>query len=466
MKKWTGILLSLVVLFLLAYVITGFIVKNTLNQNVDSLPQNSILRIHLGNYQRGWFSSQAILSIKMNIPAQERTDVHGITKMQPPMNLELNYPLIIKHGPVICTDYGIRFGIGYVTTQPQSHYNVLINYFNETWFRYAFPALSFKGGSDADSVDFSWQGLSATLGTSSSLNNLFGDFTMYGLNAAAGNVTFQLGTIADEFNFIHASNGLWPGKNHFSLLSAAMSQGDQKQFELDGVDLVSSSDVTEGLLSFDFNLSVNKLLVDNKTYGPGIFKLSVRNLEADAMARINKRALSAVQSNQSSVLLVPELLSNVPLLLSKGSELALSTAVDLPEGKITGDFKLALPKMDVSDPSQLLQKASGSGQFKAPIAVVKELMMVLLKNSKQENTATQSSSASPDSTATRLPPISSVTNTATNSDAEMQKQVDKLLQSLIEKGYIKVEGNTYVVNLKIENQQIFVNGQQFDVNKL
>ncbi len=465
MKKWTGILLSLVVLLLVTYAIMGFIVKSTLNKNINSIPQNSIVRIHLDNYQRGWFSSQAVLSIKMNIPAQESKDEHGVAKMQPPINFELNYPLMIKHGPVICTDYGMHFGIAYVTTQPQSHYHVLVNYFNETWSRYAFPALTFKGNSGPESVEFSWQGLSATLGTSPSLNNILGNLILYGFNGAANNVAFQVGKVSDEFNLNHARDGLWLGKNHFSLLSAAMSQGNQKLFDLQGVELSSSSDVTEGMLNFDFNLSINKLFVDNKTYGPGSLQLTIKNLDADAMASINQRSWSAMQNDQSSALLVPELLSNVPKLLSQGSELEISAAADLPEGKITSNFKLTLPKTEVSDPTQLLQKASGSGQFKAPIVVVKEIMSSLLKNNnKQEGTTTQTSQAP--TAATSLPAISTVTNTTKNSDDELQKQVDKILQNLLDKGYIKVEGNNYVVDLKIEDQKIFMNGQLFDANKL
>lgn len=465
MKKWTGILLSLVVLLLIAYTIMGFIVKNTLNQNINSIPQNSIVGVKLNDYQRGWFSSQAVLSIKMNIPAQESKDEHGVAKMQPPVNFELNYPLIIKHGPVICSDSGIHLGIGYVTTQPQSHYYVVVNFFNETWARYAFPSFTFKGGSGADFAEFSWQGLSATLGTSASLNNILGDWNLYGLNGSANNAAFQLGKVSDEFNLTHARDGLWLGKNHFSLLSASMSQANQKLFDLQGVELGSSSGVTEGLFNVDFSLSMDKLFVDNKTYGPGSLQLAIRNLDADAMASINQRAWTAMQNNQNSVLLIPELLSNVPKLLSKGSELEFSAAVGLPEGKTTATFKLTLPKTDISDPAQLLQKANGTGQVKAPISVVKELITALLKNNNKQQERTTPTSQQP-TTATSLPAISTVTSAPTNPDDEIQKQADKVLQNLLEKGYIKVDGNSYFVDLKIENQKIFMNGQLFDINKL
>lgn len=459
MKKWTGILLSLLVLLLLTYAIMGFIVKNTLNENINSIPQNSIVAIKLNDYQRGWFSSHAVLSVKMHIPAQESKDEHGVAKIQPPVNFELNYPLIIKHGPVICMDSGIHLGIGYATTQPQTHYYVLVNFFNETWARYAFPSFTFRGNSGPDAVDFSWQGLSATLGTSPSLNNMQGDLILYGLSGSANNAAFQLGKVADAFNLARARDGLWLGKNHFSLLSLSMTQGGQKLFALDGVDLASSSDATAGLFHVDLNLSMKKLFADNKTYGPGSVQVAIRNLDADAMASINQRSWSAIQNNQSSPLLVAELLSNVPKLLSKGAELDLSGEVNLPEGKMTTNFKLTLPQTDVSDPAQLLQKAQGSGQFKAPIPVVKELMAALLKNNKQQQATASVTQTS--TTATSLPAISTVTNTTTTPDDESQKQVDKILSGLLEKGYIKVDGNNYVVDLKIENQKIFMNGKLF-----
>ena len=109
----------------------GFIVKKTLNKIVSSIPKISIVSIQLDKYHGGWFSSQAILSLKMHVPAQKTTDKNGITRMQLPVDLEMDIPITIKHGPFIVADNGIRFGLGMVTTQPETHYGVLINYFNK-----------------------------------------------------------------------------------------------------------------------------------------------------------------------------------------------------------------------------------------------------------------------------------------------------------------------------------------------
>ena len=61
MKKWTGFLVVLVVLILIAYYVMGFVLERTLNKNINSIPKSPVLSVELDNYERGWFSSQALL---------------------------------------------------------------------------------------------------------------------------------------------------------------------------------------------------------------------------------------------------------------------------------------------------------------------------------------------------------------------------------------------------------------------
>ncbi|WP_083852149.1 DUF945 family protein [Legionella tunisiensis] len=182
MKKCIGSLVVLAVLILIAYYVMGFVLERTLSKNVNSIPKSPILSVELDDYQRGWFSSQALLAVKMHIPAQETTDEEGETKTEPPADVDMSFPLIIHHGPFIISNYGMGFGMGQVTTRPETHFHVLVNYFNKTIFNYAIPAFTIKGqgGSDEGNFQAEWLGLNALLCVSPNLDKLGGGFILYG----------------------------------------------------------------------------------------------------------------------------------------------------------------------------------------------------------------------------------------------------------------------------------------------
>lgn len=467
MKKWTGGLISLVILILITYYVMGLVLESTLNKNLNSIPKTSILNIHLDKYQRGWFSSQAILAIQMHIPEQTTTDKNGVSKLQQPIDFNINFPLIINHGPIIFTDYGVRFGMGHVTTRPQTHYSAFVNYLNTTYFKYTFPSFDFKAKSESDEFQFSWLGLSSLLGVSSNLNKLNGNFILYGLNGSANHFLFNLGEVFQDFKLTHTIDGLWIGQTHFSISSMVIKE-NEKLFDLEALDLALSSDIAGGTLNFNSDFSLKKLVVADKTYGPGILKIRLKNLDPAVMANINKQEWNLLQNNPDSNLAMLGLLSELPKLLAQGPELEVSEmSFSLPEGIIIGNFKITLPKDNIKDTNQLLQKIHGEGQLKASIPVVRKLLVASIKDDleKQAKKTVQMNPATPDSI-TVLPSISTPAPVSTDVNAEAQKNADKFIQDCINKGILKVDGNDYIVLFKLENQTFTVNGQRFTPDML
>ncbi|QLZ69755.1 hypothetical protein FOLKNPGA_02553 [Legionella sp. PC1000] len=470
MKKWIGIIIALVVLILVAYFAIGFSIENTLSKNINSIPKTSSFSVHLDKYHRGWFSSQANLRFKMHIPAQNITDKNGITKTEPPADFDVDIPIYIKHGPFIATDHGIRFGIGLVTTQPETHYEAFINYLNKTIFRYTLPSFAIEGTIGQNEGDFklNWQGLSSLLCVSSNLDYIDGNLRLLGVKGAANNpsnaknnLVFDIGEIAYDYKFKRHQDWLWLGHARFDIPSVAVNLGGQKAFELAGFDLSAGSNVHDGVMNIDFKLSLQKLFTNNQNYGPGTFHLSFRNLDPEVAAKINQQQSNMIQNNSDPNQVTLAFVTELPKLLAKGAVLELSEmALNVPEGKITGNFKMSLPKNEGGDLSQMMQKMNGEGHFKAPITTVKALVTASLKN----NLANQTQ-ATPDAPGT-LPNATSPAQILTNPDNEAASQADKMLQDFVSKGFLKIEGSDYVLTFKIENQKIFVNGQPFNPEML
>ncbi|CAM3045909.1 putative virulence protein [Legionella steigerwaltii] len=469
MKKWTGFLVFLVVLILVAYYALGFTIKSTLNKNINSIPKSSAFNIRLQKYHNGWFSSQAILSVKMHIPAQTTTDKSGVTKTEPPVDFDIDIPILIKHGPFIFTNYGIRFGMGVITTQPETHYEAFINYLNKTIFRYTLPSFAIEGKIGQNQGDFqlTWEGLASLLSVSSNLDLMEGNLQLLGLNGAANNpanpqsnVTFKIGKITYDFKMKRYQEWLWLGHSRFDIPSIAINLAGNQLFELTEFDFLARSGVDHEALNIDFKLSLQKLFANNQNYGPGVIHLSFRNLDPAAAAKINEQESNIMQNNSDPNMIGLAFANGLPQLLSKGAVVELSElTLNIPDGKIEGNFKIALPKNENSDLSQVMQKLQGEGSFKAPIVTVKTLLVASFKND-SSNDNTQSNPV------TSPTPTTSATQILTNPDNDPDKKADKILQDLVSKGFLKIEGNDYVFTFKLENQKIMVNGQVFNPDML
>ncbi|HHF7367420.1 TPA: YdgA family protein [Legionella bozemanae] len=470
MKKWTGFLIALVVLILVAYFAIGFSIENTLSKNINSIPKTSSFSVYLGNYHRGWFSSQANLTFKMHIPAQNITDKNGVTKTEPPADFDVDIPIYIKHGPFIATDHGIRFGVGLVTTQPETHYEAFINYLNKTIFRYTLPSFAVEGKIGQNEGDFklNWRGLSSLLCVSSNLDDIDGNLRLLGVKGAANNpsniknnLAFDIGEITYDYKFKRHQDWLWIGQSRFDIPSIAINLAGEKVFELGEFALSVGSNIHDGAMDIDFKLSLQKLFTDNQNYGPGILHLSFRNLDPVIAAKINQQEFNLIQNNSDPNLVTLAFATELPKLLAKGAVLELSEmTLNVPDGKIIGNLKMSLPKSEGDDLSQMMQKMSGEGHFKAPITTVKALVTASIKNNLTDNTQT-----TPDAQVTS-PGSASPEQIFTNPDDQAATQAEKMLHDLVNKGLLKIEGNDYVLTFKLENQKIFVNGQPFNPNML
>lgn len=471
MKKWTGIILSIiVVLILISYFAIGFLIENTLYKNINSIPKSSAFNIQLNKYHRGWFSSKAVISFKMHIPAQSTTDNNGITKTEPPVDMDMEFPVLIKHGPFIMTSYGLRFGAGLVTTQPETHYQAFISYLNKTIFRYTLPSFAMEGkiGQNEGNFQFRWQGLTSFIRVSSNLDNIDGNFKLLGLKGAANNpsnpqnnLTFDIGKITYDYRFKQHQDWLWLGNTRFKIPSLAINLAGQNTFELTKFIFEAGSDVTsDNQMNVDLKVSLQKLFVMNQNYGPGVFHLSIRNLDPAVAAQINQQEFNLIQNNSDPNLIVLALATGSPKLLAKGAVFELSEMnLTVPDGKITGNFKFAVPKNQENDLSHLMQNIYGQGHFRAPIATIKSMVTALLKNNKnnlQPNANVQSNS----------PPINTDPTQILVKPENEAMQADNLLKNLVDKGFLKIEGNDYSLTFKIENHKILINGVPFNPDML
>ena len=459
MKKWIG-LFCLVVVVLFAYYIMGVMAKNTLTNNIDSFPKSSVINVHLDHYQQGWFSSKAQVNVKMHIPAQKITDQNGIAKMDTPLDLDISIPIRIKHGPFIKTDNGFRFGIAEIATRPETHYKALINYLRETVIKYSLPSFNLKGndGTADGAVQINWNGLNTKLRFSSNLDKINTSLNVYGLSGSASNIEFNFEKFEHEAQLWRHQEWLWLGQSNLSLASVIINAPDAQNFKLQGLDMRFNSAVNDNKVAIDCNLSLEKLTVDNQNYGPGVFRLNIKNLDPNVMAKLNQQEANMVENNVDPNLAMLAVAAELPKLLTKGPIIELSEMnLILPEGQINGNFKIWLPENEAKDSAKAMQKVRGEGHFKAPIRLVKSLTVSSIKSDLEKKAQKQQPASVTNPTAAFPAP------SAANPEAEAEKQAEQLISDLTNKGFLKVDGDYYVVNFTLENQKVMINGKPLNI---
>ncbi|KGP62351.1 hypothetical protein EP47_01705 [Legionella norrlandica] len=480
MKKLTGLVIILAVLILGGYYGMGFLTERTVKRTVEVINQSNGLFADIQQYKRGWFTSNAIIKWRLHVPERIVKDNEGNSQTIPAQDYQMDMPIKIYHGPFIFADNRPRFGMGYAQTvlpfpekynqqfnelfstasqKPQLNLSIFVSYLNKSYVEMSLP--SFKLISKDGNNKFDWMGMESTTSMSSNLDKVEGELDFDGVSFTNTKEGAQLtvGKVTSEYDLHKTSGGLYLGEASFSLPALSVVVKDQKMFELNDFTLSSSSDIEDNLFNAHFNADMKSLFANGQNYGPGELEMSLRNLDAEVLARINEQA-NAMQKGteqerqQALMAMLPEL----PKLFSKGAEFEISKlSIKLPQGTVEGNLLISLPKGDSSNPFDLIQKTQGNAKLKMPITVVKQLMQQSIMNqmSKQpemQQALIQQLQSNQDQ--------SNKTEPTTEQLASMQ--VDKQIQELEQSGIITVDGQDYVIEVSLDQGKFTVNGKPFD----
>jgi uncharacterized protein YdgA (DUF945 family) len=483
MKKISGlIVVILAVLILGGYYGMGIITEKTIKKNIEAINQSNGLAAELSDYKRGFFTSTAAIKWRLHVPEREVKDANGQTQVIAAQDYRMEMPVRIDHGPIIWTDHKLLFGIGYAKSvvpmpveyqeqfdalfskesqKPQLDLSIFVNYQNKSKINAVIPAFKLLG-KDGNG-QFQWNGMTSTTNLSSGAEKVGGGIVIDGFQFNKDNSSITLGRVTSDYDLHQTLAGLYLGNANFSLPSFVVAGKDQKVFEIGDFVLSSDSNISEGLFYSHFNASLKSVLANGKTYGPGDVEVSLKNLDADVLAQINQQ-VSAMQNGtdaerQKAML---ALLPQLPKLLSKGAELAISRlSMQLPEGQIQGSLSLSLPKGDGVNPFELFQKVRGNAKLKVPSVVVKDLMQRSLVKQMEAQPQMQQDLAQQLASTPEQPDAQGNQPTLTPEQVAAA-QTDKQIAAMEKTGLVTLQGSDYVVEVNLEQGKFTVNGKPFD----
>jgi uncharacterized protein YdgA (DUF945 family) len=514
MKKLIGLVVILAALVLGGYYGMGLVTERTLRRNVDVINQSNGLFVDIEQYDRGWFTSSALLNWRLHIPERIVKDSSGQSTTVPARDHKIQMPLTIYHGPIIYTGTGVRFGLGYAhsdllmpaqyvtkftnlftlaSTQPKLVLSVFVNYLNNSRLNIGLPTFKLIAKQGGD--QFEWYGMDSDFSISSNLKTIDGSVTIDGASFIKNKMKAMLGKVTSDFDLHQTDSGLYLGDASMSLPSLIVSENEQKTLDVEQFAVHSSSDIEGGLFGSTLNVSLDKMTAHGKSYGPALLEMSIKNLDAQVLAAINEQAnkmqqgASDSERQQALFTLLPQL----PKLFSQGAQFEISKlSLVMSEGPIEGDLLVSLPKGDAGNPFQLLQKVQGHGKLKIPAAVLQDFIVISVKqkliaqptaqqvtDQPTDNTTTPPApdavapTAAPDATPTSVdahatPPQAGTPVDAsqpiTVADIEQQAQVQtqQKLSTMVQNGLLTLQGKDYVIEVNLQQGQLSINGKPFN----
>jgi len=478
MKKLTGLIIILAVLVLGGYYGMGVITEKTIKRNINVVNQSNGLYADIVEYNRHWFNSDAKINWRMHIPERIVKNSKGESETVAAQDFQMEMPIIIHHGPIIYANHKLRFGMGYAVSdiklptkyteqfdtaftkesiKPQLDLSIFVNYFNRSTLALELPTFKLVAKDGTGTVD--WLGMKSTTKMSPGLQKIQGDVVLDGINVNKDDTKVTLGKVSSDYDLYQTASGLYLGDASFNLPSIDVDVKNQKMFELRDLSISSDSDIDNSLFNMHFSASLKSVLANGLNYGPGSFEVSLRNLDADVLAKINQQATAMqngteIERQQAMLAMLPEL----PKMFSKGAELEISTLnMKLPQGSVDGNLLVALPKADNINPYELFQKVKGNAKFKAPVAVVKQLI---------QQSVLQQMATEPDMQQALIQQLQSAQPQANQAVPTTEQlagmQTDKKLAALEQSGFLVVEGSDYLIEMNLEQGKFTVNGKPFD----
>ncbi len=463
MKKIAGLVLLLAILILGSYYVTGIFTETRVKESIELVNRTNGIHVKVKNYERGWFDSSANLVWQFQFPNKNTGSIE---------TTEFKMPLKIYHGPVMFSSNGVKWGMGYAhtvvqmpdknlkqmknmftpeSTEPALNLSLLVNFLGKTTFNASVPDFTLiakKGGGK-----LIWSGMDTSIHISRDMKSFTGDFNLDGFNFSRQKMSAKLDAVQLDYNLYENSDGLLLGDANFDIPSLMVLNGDATIFEIRKLDLKSGTTQDDEVVNSNLSLTLEKVVVNNDTYGPGELRFVLRNLDAKALAKINELAQQAqvaseLQKKQLMLAIMPEL----PKLLGHGAELEINPfSLKLPNGRIKGNLLISLPQGSFKNPFEIFAKIKGNGRLAVPAALVKQAIVQsiaekMLANQLQHAIAEQNNE-----------------NGLQPEDVHKQAEemVNKKLSDLLDKGVITKQGNDYVIAISLENGKLLVNGSPF-----
>lgn len=469
MKKILGAIGGIAVIGLLSYPGFGLLVEKGVHQQLDNMPKQYGMSVTLTDFHRHWFTSDAKILWKWQIPAHLTQNAQGQTVTISPQNYEKEFQIHIYHGPLVLTGGNVFFGIGHADTRidwplfsnlpikddftkdsifPHVNIQMALNFLFQTTWNTQIPAFKLTSNNSQNQID--WKGLTIHNKIRNKANSFKGNINFVGGVFKENKSYFGINNFVSDYNFKHDPSGLYTGKLDFNIGSLDITDLNNNKVHFAKWAVNSHSDVVNGLFSTEFMMNLAELSSNNKKMGP--FEIDIEAAKINAAALNQMHEVLKPQQNASPSFRQKNfwsLITAIPELLKYGLEVNLKKFhLVFDNGAIDSNAKIVLLQNNSSSLLSLqpLQNLQGNISIEVSKAILSNMISELVEKQIAAKTVTENQ---PSPTAEDI------------HNAAVSRTTDKLT-SLVKSGVLVSQSSNYLMQIKFEKGQFTVNGLAFD----
>lgn len=471
MRKLFSTLIVLVVVIAVLPWGMGHLGKRRIQHRLDAMASlaNMNVKFELKNYQTGWFSSTARIQL---IPGNEQmkqafANLDKMAGTNSDADLPVSFDMTVYHGPIIMfTDNKGRrhFKFGVVMTKgsldvndPEFNQKSLENALGDQKILQSETLYHFLGGSSSKlhtaklnfgdpltGFAFKWDGAQAIWSISGSSKRTEIKVHMAPMNLHVQGLDVQTSAITSIANLKRGPNNYWYGKTSMDMESATVVRGDHHIFSLSGAKLENERKLHSGKADGIAVWRFDHLNFENSKFGPARLSMAVRNIDIKALEEvitIVQRTDYNNEDKQQQAVLMFHMLPRVARMVN-GAVFELDLEGKMPLGEVKEFLKITIPTLpeDKIDVAELVKGITVKFHSKAPKAFVLRMYEQVSRPSDVDSSQ----------------PIPAAT----------QEFVKKSLQVLVDKGFLILKNEHYMVDGGYANGKVTFNKHTLSIPEL
>ncbi len=461
MKKGMILLLVLVGALVAAPFGFSFWAESRLNGLLDDLNESGVVSFTIIKMDRGWFSTDSIIEAELDVSLSQK--MNKLSQDGGPPRLVLKntihhgpFPFLQGHFspiPVVATmDTKFMKSIGSDEPLINLDYSMLTDFGLAGNSHVKVDIPEWDGPIESGKANLQWKGLQADLNLAKGLGAA--DITINApyLKIKGENGGMLLESLTVDSESTVGIEGLSLGSAQFKIANIVIE--DEKSgadFSIKNVDINSETTATGDSIDSVTRFNIASFSMSGENFGPGVFSLAFKNLDAGAIARIsNKYKEVSSQGNvppeQMNMMLGATLLSEMSNLLQKGPEIEISEiSLGSATGKLMGNAKITVdnsrPEL-LTNPMLIKDAIIGEVDLEIPEELLVAMNMAALR---QEFKSVN------------------IQYTEEQLQSMAKSRVTKRFSPLVAGNIFTQAGNMYKFNASFKNGVPAVNGKPFQI---
>ena len=451
------IILLLFVLLALSPYIIGYRAKSDYVNLIQQISQLTQQNLQVSNYDQGFFSSQATLTL--TLPQNSEAILFKEEIIHGPVYLGLiaedKSPLIaaVINGELDMQASHIKTLKITSETSPLL-YQHLIDFIGDVETQVYVPPIKALIHEGAESLHVESSGAMFTQRITSADNNLKVEMTVPLINIHKTDFDMNIENTVISYSGIKGANQLMIGDTVFSVASLDIEFTEEK-FAVRQLVVHSATSEVGKLINSGWQISAREVLASNQKFGPIALNVSLNGLDADSLLQLEKMKTSldkklaeGVSAEAVNASIANQVMGIVPGLIKQAEININPLSINSELGRLEADMEFKLQGVDTLHSTDLLSLLN-TIQFELNASIDEPLIKKLF--------AWQLNNLHVD------PASSKTANTySLGSYDSMSLKVDQNLKAILAENWLVKAENSYVSKISMHQGELLINNTPVD----